>query len=590
MQNATLLLNGADLPFRLKVLKDPSHFARCDASVVYVSRSDYRTAAEVLEEIYPRVAVHLRQKTPAFTKPLAEGVGFAEDPGQWESFGLHRCRILADGMIRAYEQGKESIDDRLQVVARRFADDGIDIDKPFLNPGSADVYDFKPQSQRRPLVLGSADTSVRTTSSTEAFLRTAEEIGWRLSQQAVWHGDRCNWLGVVPKERSHINLQPAMTYSTLGPDLYGGTSGVALFLTELFAVTGTDPLRQTALGAMRQAFSRVGVLPQPNRLGLYAGWMGIALVAARVGTILGEEEMMERAAGLLELAMRETRDGHELDLLSGSAGAIAALVVLRDILEDESLLDLAIQLGDDLLRAASKTDVGYSWRSIASSSQRNLTGFSHGAAGVGYALLELFSVTRKREYLKAAEQAFQFERSWFKADAGNWPDLREDSIQDLRSDRPLSFATFWCHGAPGIALSRLRAYEVLKDETCKDEAITALRTTRKMIETSLHSGTENFSLCHGLSGNAEVLVYGCQVLEDGCVDGSALVSKVADSGIETSRTRKLPWPCGTGTGETPGVMLGLAGIGYFYLRLYHPDTPLILMLRREQFSSDQDRP
>jgi hypothetical protein len=50
----------------------------------------------------------MRPGTPVFTKFLAPGLGLAEDPGQGDSFGQHRCRLLADAMILAYEQGKKA--------------------------------------------------------------------------------------------------------------------------------------------------------------------------------------------------------------------------------------------------------------------------------------------------------------------------------------------------------------------------------------------------------------------------------------------------------------------------------------------------
>jgi hypothetical protein len=41
----------------------------------------------------------------------------------------------------------------------------------------------------------------------------------------------------------------------------------------------------------------------------------------------------------------------------------------------------------------------------------------------------------------------------------------------------------------------------------------------------------------------------------------------------------LPWPCGIpGAGEAPGLMLGTAGIGYFYLRLAKPEIPTALRI------------
>src|SRR5262249_33566341 len=151
---------------------------------------------------------NLKQGTPTFTKPLAEGVGLAEDPGQGDSFGLHRCQLLADGMIRAYEQGKKSVYERLKVVEDRFAEDGISLEKPFLNPGSSDDYHFQPRRKQRSRLSHNTVKAPYTDPSTGAFLQTAHQIGQRLSQEAVWHQDRCNWMGTVP----HISAdgQPGM--------------------------------------------------------------------------------------------------------------------------------------------------------------------------------------------------------------------------------------------------------------------------------------------------------------------------------------------------------------------------------------------
>ena len=75
-------------------------------------------------------------------------------------------------------------------------------------------------------------------------------------------------------------------------------------------------------------------------------------------------------------------------LLSGSAGGIVALLLLREALGEDTLLDRAAVLGDQLLRIAEKEQTGYSWRAVAHRFPYNLTGFSHGTSGIGYALLE----------------------------------------------------------------------------------------------------------------------------------------------------------------------------------------------------------
>src|SRR5262249_2295021 len=151
------------------------------------------------------------------------------------------------------------------------------------------------------------------------------------------------------------------------------------------------------------------------------------------------------------------------------------------------------------------------------------------------------------KYLDASINSFNYERHWFDAEAANWPDFRSETGRGQRK-RPLSFSTFWCHGAPGIAFSRLRAFEILGDEMCRKEATTALQTTYKITARWLHSGAGNYSLCHGLAGNSEVLLYGSQVLGQELAVGSGLALEVATAGIERYARFGLSWPCGVGVG------------------------------------------
>lgn len=581
---ATTLLNQAGVPFRLKVLNDPVLFTRCDAAVIYLLRTDYHRSSAVFSIVQAEIGRHLKPLTPALTKPLAPGVGLAEDPGSGESFGQNRCQIAADAAIRAYEQRKKSLEERLTVATDRFAENGISIATPFLNAGSTDDYD---SWSSPPLAAGLKPATMPAGKSRDSgtYLRTADELGWRLMRDAVWSGDQCNWLGAQPLPESHDGGGFAPIWAALGPDLYSGTSGIALFLAELCAASGASEARRTAFGAIRQAVGHYELIAAANCLGFYSGRLGIAFAAARIGAILCEENLLKQAAQLVQQCCREYPEERECDLLSGDAGAIVALLILRELLEDASLLELARRLGDRLLENASQSH-GSSWKSYRYKYRHNLTGLSHGVAGVGYALLELYIATGDVKYRAGTEEAFQYERFWFNAEKGNWPDFREHGIRSRRSFRPFGFATFWCHGAPGIGIARLRAYELLNDETCKCEATVATRTTRAMLETALQVGNVNFSLCHGLAGNAEMLLEAHRVLGQECVHKSHIAFDVAQAGIETSKRRAGAWACGVDQGETPSLLLGLAGIGYFYLRLHNSAIPSILAPRPEDFRRD----
>ncbi|MFI6820710.1 T3SS effector HopA1 family protein [Micromonospora sp. NPDC050187] len=137
---ATARLNRAGVPFRLKVASDPALYHRCDAGVLYLPRRRYRAVAGMLTELHGELRDTLDPYTPSFTRRLAPGLALAEDPQDGGSFGLHRCGLLAEGVLRAYEHGAWTVADRVAVVADCFRAAGIHVDRPYLDPGSTDDY------------------------------------------------------------------------------------------------------------------------------------------------------------------------------------------------------------------------------------------------------------------------------------------------------------------------------------------------------------------------------------------------------------------------------------------------------------------
>lgn len=579
MTAATSRLNAAGIVFRLKIVNDPTRFGRCDAAILYLRKSDCPAALRVVERLYARIAPHLRELTPSLTKHLAPGLGLAEDPGGGESFGMHRCRLLAQGLLRGFERKASSTGERLAVVAAQFHERGLDPELPFLNPRSRDEYALRPKARSRPALRASRGLA-------DSFLGAAREIGTRLIRDAVWHRGQCTWITAQPRAGRPLAGWTEQTLQPLGYDLYSGSSGVGLFLAALYSITRDRAARDAACGALRHAVARVGEPLAQKRLGLFDGWPGVALAAGWAGSMIGEDSLLDVARGLWRrhgaaAAGGKTRD----DLLSGRAGAIAAALALHGLLGERRLVRWAARLGDQLLRRAERDEHGLSWADPDIERHRNLTGLSHGTAGIGCALLELSRATGDARYARAADEAFGYERRWFDARAGNWPDFRRFPGRRGRS----SPATFWCHGAPGIALSRLRALEIRGAETDRAEATAALRATMSAVLSSLDAGPHDFSLCHGLAGNADVLLHGSRTLSDNSQVYRAAALRVAETGLDRFAGGKAPWPCGIEAAEVPGLMLGKAGIGYFYLRLRDPGLASPLLLKPEDFAKAAQR-
>ena len=139
MAALTRHFNRFQIPFRFKCVHRAGHFARLDAAVLYLDRSYWAFAAPVLRHIVDDVGEGLAAGTPLFARPLAPGLALAEDPPGGSSFGQHRCALLAEAIERC---PAGSAEDRWSALEERFQARGLRLDRPYLNAGSEDTYDF----------------------------------------------------------------------------------------------------------------------------------------------------------------------------------------------------------------------------------------------------------------------------------------------------------------------------------------------------------------------------------------------------------------------------------------------------------------
>ncbi len=405
----------------------------------------------------------------------------------------------------------------------------------------------------------------------------AAQIGRQIVQRAIQgpDGDR-NWLGYVFFPASQrVELRP------LGDTLFDGRCGIALFLTALQSVQPIAEAEQTIDSALEFIRDVLGAetsfegrgeaiaVHWAKELGI-GGTQGLGSVIycltamARISSSAADFEAAKRACDLL--TEEDICADEALDLMGGAAGALLCLLSLYEHSGYETALAKAVCCGDRLLDTRGVKD-GQAWKTIG---QREQTGFSHGAAGISYALLRLFQITGNPAYLEAAEQGIEFEARNFVKERGNWLDFRGSPENDAEPQ----FYDSWCNGASGIGLGRLAGLDVLDNDQIRSDIAAALNADAQ------RGLTYPTHLCCGLAGHIEFLMEAADRLErpellaEAHRRGAAIVESAQSCGYYQLYADMPP------SIFAPMFFQGIAGVGYTLLRLAHPGRfPAVTLLR-----------
>lgn len=405
----------------------------------------------------------------------------------------------------------------------------------------------------------------RTTADYGRLITAASAVGDRLQEMAVRGDDDVSWIGLTLTNDQHWSLMP------LGMDFYDGIPGVVIFLAYLAHITREDRYRslaKAALRTLRRQMERGGEFL--TSIGGFDGWGGLIYTLTHLALLWNEPMLLAEAKTIVDRISSLIARDEKLDVISGSAGCIGSLVSLYRCAPADNILAAAIQCGERLITTAQHMKKGMGWI-VPSAGTKPLTGFSHGSAGIGWALLELAALTGHKRFRMTAHAAIAYERSLFSQEMENWPDLRnlQTGMQaDKESEQ--AFPSAWCHGAPGIGLARLSSLRHFDDAETRAEIRMAIKTTLA------HGFGLNHSLCHGDLGNLELLMQSGKSFDDNRLrlKANQLAAMILDS------IQRDGWLCPNPLGvESPGLMTGLAGIGYGLLRLAEPArVPSVLML------------
>jgi lantibiotic modifying enzyme len=367
-------------------------------------------------------------------------------------------------------------------------------------------------------------------------------------------------------------------------DLYSGTAGVLLGCAEA-AAAGLDTA-QVSVGArarlLHLAHYGPDVATAPDD-GVFSGWAGVAVALRAWSRAAGDVaagsaavRVTSQIAGRI-VQMPASRSPYT-DVISGDAGILLAL--LGD--DSGTAVQAAHVLADRLVDAAEPGPDGLHWR-MAADREYLLPGFSHGTAGVAYALAAAGRRLNRRELVDVATRGAcalvaigQHPSGW--------------AVPHAIPPRPGSSSVSygWCHGPTGT----VRLFVLLNEidpqpqwQNAIDGCLQALRDSRLPVR--LYPGYwDNLARCCGTAGVGQLLLdrY-LATCDTAWLDwADTLAADVADRALFTSHG--ITW---SNTEHTrtppelppePGFMQGAAGIAGWLARLHalhtHPATPAAL--------------
>ena len=342
---------------------------------------------DAITRIHHAMAAGLRPSVPMFTKPVARGLGAAEDPPAPFSFGGHRCKLAARALWRSF-RGEHDRAAQQATLAAVYAEEGLDPRYPYLAAGSIDEFDL----EIKPAASVSRVERRATVSPREAAIR----IGQSLCRTAIWDvtGVNCNWIGRVCAGDSEALGRPQAAVGALGPGLHEGSLGIALYLSQLHAATGDEEFRRTAQAALARSKRMLdGSAPRRTARSLHSSQAPVAMLSSTYPQqcatwIFAKIAWLRResiAAVLEAVDANINVPRFDATVRDGLAGLGEVVLSAGIMLEDASFLERARSLAQTLIDRHSEED---DWPMAFSCGGPNPS-LLLGTAGIGYWLLRL---------------------------------------------------------------------------------------------------------------------------------------------------------------------------------------------------------
>ncbi|MFW0715528.1 lanthionine synthetase LanC family protein [Pedobacter sp. N23S346] len=402
-----------------------------------------------------------------------------------------------------------------------------------------------------------------TTAQIEIFTKHLNEIRDDLLSNKKETADEAWW--PTPYYVSPIDYAFEERY-----DIFNGNCGIALFFLELYRFDQNEAHLHLIDKVMNRILRSTAIL-KPKFFAMYTGIGGVIYTNLKIFEVTGNQKYLNAALHLTLDHQQQLSDGlSKADLLSGYTGNLLVFTLLYHHSQNEQVKRLINLLLDRLVNEARVSETGLKWDyNQSKKSYDSMAGFSHGASGIAYVLMQLSVYFDAPGLLYLAEEALAYEMQYFHAPAKNWLDLR---IGNYNLSKPgahlwqldtfvsdMAGVNAWAHGAAGVGLSRSLAFEFTQNEIYSKQCEDALERCLSDLE---KSARPDFTLVSGYLGMIPLLMR--YKNRQGVNDQ---ISKMVGGAIKQyQKTNNYSEYLSCGEHDY-GLFSGKAGAGYMLLQL-----------------------
>ncbi|KFK40450.1 hypothetical protein AALP_AA3G374700 [Arabis alpina] len=354
-------------------------------------------------------------------------------------------------------------------------------------------------------------------------------------------------------KRSALDLKETVVIETWGFTgqlvqdftLYSGTLGVAFLLFRSFQVTKNA----NDLSLCLQIVKACDAASASSRdVTFICGRAGVCSLGAAAAKLSGEEDLLNYYLA----QFRQIRLASDLpnELLYGRVGYLWACLFINKYVAAETLSSTNIrQVTQEIIKEGRSMAKNGSSPLMFEWYGKKYWGAAHGLAGIMHVLMDVQLKPDEAEDVKGTLKYMIKNRF----PSGNYPANEEDRRRDT--------LVHWCHGAPGIALTLVKASEVFGEREFLEAGVAAAEVVWK------RGLIKRVGICHGISGNAYVFLalYRATGRSEYLYRAKAFASFLLDRGHKLLSKGEMHG------GDSPySLFEGIGGMAYLFLDMVDP--------------------